>query len=186
MTYEELQQGLLNDSIRPYPEFPFYYVSRKGSVYSKTGNKLTPRKNNGSLHHNYILMLIEGKQVVRSVGKVVATTFISKVPFENIKGQLFDYVIYLDRNFDNVCVENLAWRPLWFAQKYHSQFKYDKMLATPCDLTDISTGERFSTIREVCVRYGALADRVFEFVYGRTTDIPIVLWPSQVELRRNN
>src|SRR3954470_21438611 len=64
-------------------------------------------------------LMRDGVQCHRSVPLLVAKTFLPYV------GGAFDTPINLDGNRWNNHVENLAWRPRWFAVKYNRQFMHD-------------------------------------------------------------
>jgi hypothetical protein len=112
----------------------------------------------------------DGQQWHRSVPLLVAKAFITQT------SGAFDTPINLDGNRHNNYVENLVWRPRWFAIKYNRQFRepYDLPLMTP--LVDLKTGEISVNSRECFKQYGLLEQDLVLSVLNRT-----YVWPTYQE-----
>ena len=66
--------------------------------------------------------------------------FWSPKPFYREMGP-FDTPINLDGDRHNNRVENLTWRPRWFAIKYNQQFRHPYENPIPARIMDLKTGE---------------------------------------------
>lgn len=65
----------------------------------------------------YVGLVSEKKQYNRSVARLVAESYLPPPDQQH-----FDTPIHLDGNLDHCWLENLEWRPRWFANKYTWQF----------------------------------------------------------------
>lgn len=84
-------------------------------------------------------------QKTRSVALFVAQAYLAPPPEE------YNSIIYLDGDRTNCSARNLAWRPRWYATRYHKMFKED-----PYNMSVMieETGEVFPLLRDACVKYG--------------------------------
>lgn len=150
-------------------EYPGYAVSNYGHIM----NTHTDLVKNPSTNQQGILMVnfsINQKQLVRSVALIVANHFL-----EPPKEEHFDTPIHLDGDRTNCHVYNLAWRPRWFAVKYHQQFnEYEREnrhgFKTPVEIT--KTGEIFPNSWQAAVKYGLLDFEIFMATLNRTYVFP--------------
>lgn len=128
-------------------EFPSYEVSNFGEfVNARTDREVhTSRTQQG---HAKITLSKEGRLITRSAALLVAKAFIE--PPEDH----FDTPIHLDGDLMNCMVENLMWRPRWFAIRYHRQFQYEDFHNDRTIRVDVETGDRYSSLKEVCVSNG--------------------------------
>jgi hypothetical protein len=154
------------------PEFPNYSVSNTGHVRSdiqyKNGNVghiLKPATNqrgivNVGLMHN-------GIQYRRSVALLVAQAFL-----KTARPLHFTTPINLNgERYDNH-VENLQWRPLWFARRYHTQFSHGVARITS-PIVELGSGDVFPDSWVAAVTYGLLDCEIFEAVENKT-----YVWPT--------
>jgi hypothetical protein len=145
--------------------FRDYSVSDTGLIRSeKSGNTL-------SLYENQygvvcVGLMREGKQYHRSVTLLVARAFL---PGRNPP---FDTPINLDGNRYNNCVENLAWRPRWFAAKFNRQFRHPYPHPINRPIKNTKTGETFENSAEAVKHYGILEEDLVLSIMNRT-----VVWP---------
>jgi hypothetical protein len=152
-------------------EFPTYAVSDHGRVM----NTVTELCKNPSKNQQGILIVnfsVHNKQHVRAVVGLVAKAFLDDVE----RPGHFDTPIHMDGNKENCHVENLAWRPRWFAVKYHRQFYPEERARRygyrqPVEI--IETGEVFPTSWEAAVKYGLLDWQIFEATEHRTYVFPV-------------
>lgn len=105
-------------------------------------------------------------QYKRSVSLLVATAFRAS------PGEYFDTPINLDGDKFNNHIDNLAWRPLWFARKYTQQFAVRSANSTRA-IEELDSLERFPSAFEAAVRYGLLEA---EIIMSLETHAPV--WPT--------
>ena len=137
-------------------QFPGYDISNLGGVFSHARDRLLKR--------SYVQggrptvgLYFDGKQYRRSVAHLVAKTWLPKPPRK-------DYItpIHLDGNFDNCIVNNLMWRPRWFAIEYHFQHKQNRFgnWKGTEKIEHIQTGRIYDSFREVAETLGVLEQDV--------------------------
>lgn len=142
------------------PEFPSYGVSTFGRVVNdETGREMIPHMNqsgvvNVGLTKNRI-------QHRRSLALLVAEAFLEK-PTPN-----FDTPIHLDGDAYNNRVENLMWRPRWYAIRYKAQFGEPRRGITE-QILDIGTGELYDNSWHVATVNGLLERDVVLAIGNRT------------------
>lgn len=148
-------------------EFPDYSVSTLGHVRNDvTGRMMALTRNQQNILH--VGLTVGREQHRRSVVRLVALAFLEPSGNEN-----FDTPIHLDGDHSNCSVDNLMWRPRWFAIKYHMQFKPGGAQPTLVPIVDINTGEKFANSMEACVEYGLLNEEVvLSLINGSFT------WPT--------
>ena len=129
--------------------FPDYSVSDEGSVRNdRTGHRLALLRNQRGIIH---VGLNRGNaQYKRSVTVLVAETFLPPPPSE-----AFDTPINLNGDRSHNFVENLLWRPRWFAVRYHQQF-FNDLRGYDRPIEEVETGEQFETSWEAATRYGLI------------------------------
>lgn len=151
---------------RVIPEFPEYSVSTWGRVKNnKTGRILVLTRNQyGVVQVGFFL---DGVQYKRGVAKLVAHSFLDPSALT-----AFDTPINLDGDRTNNHMDNLMWRPRWFAVKYHRQFHgYRSGIKTP--IVEIKTGEEFKNSFEAAKRFGLLDREIFIATLNNT-----YVWPT--------
>lgn len=156
---------------KPLHLFPGYSVSTHGRIRAdKTEHILALSENQQGVV--MVGMMRGGVQYHRSVPKLVAQAFIPR------KYPSFDTPINLDGDRHNNHVDNLAWRPRWFAIKYNQQFRrpYDK--GFPNKVEDVATGEISENSWECAIRYGLLERDLVLSIFERT-----YVWPTYQQFR---
>ena len=136
-------------------EFPDYSVSTFGEIMNNKTKRLlkqtkTPR---GSFK---VGLIKDGLQYSRIVKLLVARTFIYG------ETEIFDTPINLDGDQRNNRVDNLVWRPRWFALNYTRQFKNPNGNQNIGPVVDVDSGELYETIRSAAIENGLLIDEIFE------------------------
>jgi len=89
-------------------------------------------------------------QYKRAVALLVATAFI-----KNENGDAFNCPINLDGDRFNNRVDNLAWRPRWFATKYFQQIE-EAHFNDPYPITEVNTHKNFASPWDAALKNGLL------------------------------
>jgi hypothetical protein len=112
-------------------------------------------------------LMREWQQCIRSLPRLVAHTFLSR------PSEIFDTPIQLDGDPTNCRVDNLMWRPRWYAVLYKRQFdeRYDHPIDVPVHA--IHEREQFPNSFAAACRYGLLEREVVLSVLNRTP-----AWPT--------
>lgn len=148
--------------------FPGYSVNPLGHVRKdSTGRVLHIRLNQYGVP--YVGLMREGRrhQCVRSLPRLVATAF---VPQPN---DVFDTPINLNGDRTDCRVENLMWRPRWYAIYYANQFKerYDNPINAP--IVDAETDDEYPNSLAVACVNGLLERDVVLSILNHT-----LTWPT--------
>lgn len=149
--------------------FPDYEVSDQGRIR----NWLTERIlaiNDNQYGVPQVGLMRDHIQHHRSVTLLVAKAFLPYV------GGPFDTPINLDGDRHNNRLENLLWRPRWFAIRYNQQFRrpYENPILNP--VVDLKTEEVSENSLECAKRYGLLEKDVVLSILNRT-----FTWPTYQE-----
>lgn len=148
------------------PEFSNYEISNLGRV----GNISTNYIMRTSLtNHGHVKITLKSdwsnERFTRSVARMVAESFIDKPNW------MCDQVIILDGDFSNVIMDNLAWRPRWYAWKYTRQLKTEQPLHYKnLPVHNIITDVYYNSIVEAGIREGLLFDDIWRSTY---TGVPL-------------
>jgi hypothetical protein len=156
--------------------FPRYSVSTLGRVRNdKTGHALARSINQRGIVH--VGLYDEDRiQHRRSVTLLVAHAFLP--PHDE---EAFDTPINLDGVRSNNCVENLTWRPRWFARRYIRQFEWEQKnpyLDSTRPVEEVYTGECFKTSWEAATKYGLL---LRDLTWSITNHVHV--WPTHQMFR---
>lgn len=149
--------------------FPGYSVSSYGRIRAdKSGRILSLNMNQYGVLQ--VGLMRDGEQRHRSVPLLVASHFVSN------PGGPFDTPINLDGDRQNNYVENLIWRPRWFAIKYNQQFKqsYENRINSP--IVDVKTKDVSLNSLECVKKYGLLEEDLVYSILNRT-----YVWPTYQE-----
>ena len=154
---------------RTIENFPEYAVSDHGRVRSnKSGRILSLNDNQFGVVQ--VGLMRDGVQYHRSVPLLVAKAFIP------IPGIPFDTPINLDGDRHNNRVENLTWRPRWFAIRYNQQFRRPYENPIDARIIDLKTQEVSENSFECACRYGLLERDLVLSILNRT-----YVWPTYQE-----
>lgn len=153
------------------PEFPKYSVSPEGRVRNeRTKKELVLTVNQFGVAQ--VGLFKNNRQYKRGVALLVANAFLDPPAME-----AFNTPINLDGDRTNNSVENLMWRPRWFAIKYHQQFTNGKRGFTK-PIVEIHSNEKFPTSWEAATKYGLLDREIMIATLNRT-----YVWPTFQEFR---
>jgi hypothetical protein len=159
----------MNEEWKPIEMFEDYAVSTFGRICNReTGRMLALNLTQYGLLQ--VGLMRNGQQYHRSVPLLVARAFVPEV-----RGP-FDTPINLDGDRQNNRVENLVWRPRWFAIKYNQQFRNPSEHHIAGAIADLKTGEVSANSLEAAKRYGLLENDVVFSTLNRT-----YVWPTYQE-----
>lgn len=150
---------------RPIVNFPGYWVSSYGRVRGPHDHILAQVRNQQGI--NYVGLMRDGSQHKRSVAVLVAEAFLpDPMP------KAFDTPIHLDGNKANSRIENLMWRPRWFAVKYHQQF-HNGQRGFDKPIQETNSGEIFKTSWDAAIRFGLIDRDILTATLNNT-----YVWPT--------
>jgi hypothetical protein len=154
---------------RPVEFFPGYSVSDHGRIRRDDWGRILALNENqyGLLQ---VGMMRDGVQRHRSVPLLVAKAFIPQ------PAGPFDTPINLDGDRHNNHIDNLAWRPRWFAIKYNQQFRYPYENPILAPIVDLKTGVISENSTECAKQYGFLEQDLVLSILNRT-----YVWPTYQE-----
>jgi hypothetical protein len=149
--------------------FPDYSISTYGRVRSNKFERILALNEN-QFGVVQVGLMRDGIQHHRSVPLLVAKAFLPYVAGP------FDTPINLDGDRRNNRLENLMWRPRWFAIKYNQQFRHPYPNPILAPIVDLKTGEVSENSLECAKRYGLLEDDLVLSILNRT-----YVWPTYQE-----
>lgn len=148
------------------PSFPGYSVSDHGQIRNdRTDLILSLSENQQGL--SMVGLVRDGKQFHRSVALLVVKAFV-----ENTY-EAFDTPINLDGNRGNNHVDNLVWRPRWFAVQYNRQFRVIGAYHINQPIRDVETGKVYPTSFLAATEHGLLEIDIVLSIANNT-----VVWPT--------
>jgi|SRR6478735_1131229 len=151
---------------KPIIGFPGYSISDTGRVRNDdTGRVATLSRNQTGLI--YVGLMRGRQQCKRGVAAMVARAFLA--PPLN---EAFDTPIHLDGDPSNNRVENLMWRPRWFAFRYQMQFSNGRRGWT-VPIRETHTGEEFPTSWDAAIKYGLIDREIMQATINNT-----FVWPT--------
>ena len=134
-------------------EFPEYLISTHGDIVNaSSGRWLAQSQNQNGVWK--VGLFKNGRQHTRSVGVLVAETFVSG------RDEVSDTVVHLDGILEHNRADNLAWRPRWFAHAYSIQFGRISDNSRIGPIRDVSTGHRYLDVYEAAVSCGLLMEDI--------------------------
>lgn len=148
--------------------FPGYSVNPLGQVRKDSNDRLLHIRLN-QYGVPYVGLMREWQQCIRSLPRLVATTFIES------PSAIFDTPINLDGDRSNCSVANLMWRPRWYAIHYVNQFKDPYFNPIDVPVRALETQEVFSDSMSAACCYGLLEREVVLSVLNKTPTWPTYL-----------
>jgi hypothetical protein len=151
--------------------FSGYEISSYGRVRSVKSERILSLSENqwGVVQ---VGMMKDGNQKHRSVPLLVARAFLPKTR------DPFDTPINLDGDRWNNNVENLVWRPRWFAVKYNHQFRVSPAETIDQPIEDVKTGLISEDSLDCAMTYGLLEADLVMSIQSRT-----FVWPTYQQFR---
>lgn len=152
---------------RVIDDFPTYSVSDDGYVRNDAlDHILRQQVNQQGIPHVGLVSSHDGIQYKRGVALLVAKAFLPPPTPSH-----FDTPINLDGDRFNNRVDNLMWRPRWFAIKYHKQFKNsERGFIVP--IVETTTMEHFPNSWVAATKYGLLDKEILLAFLNRTYVFP--------------
>lgn len=152
---------MVDEIWRVIQEFPNYEISNLGNVLNLRTERLMRTSNTGFGHVKITLVSeYDGKRYTRSVAQMVAKEFVSP------PNALCDHLVILDGDFENVCADNLVWRPRGFAWKYTHQLKeHQPVYYRNLMVRNLLNDEVYGSIIEAGMSEGLLFDDVWRSTY---------------------
>ena len=151
------------------PSFPEYSVSDYGRVRSeKTGRILSLNENQYGVVQ--VGLMNNRIQYHRSVPLLVAKAFLPK------DRPAFDTPINLDGDRHNNHVDNLVWRPRWFAIRYNQQFRFPLENPISSRIIDLKSRDISENSFDCATKYGLIEQDLVLSILNRT-----YVWPTYQE-----
>jgi NUMOD4 motif len=153
------------------PGFDRYAVSSHGRVRNELTDRIMAQSENQYGVVTVGLMSQDThRQHQRSVSLLVANAFLPR------DKEAFDTPVCLDGDRYNNHINNLVWRPRWFAVKYNRQFENRWHSPIERPIRDIKTGEVHVNSLECAKWYGLLERDLVLSILNRT-----FVWPTYQE-----
>jgi hypothetical protein len=131
--------------------FPEYVVTREGKVYTiRNGMERRPSLTRAGAVK--ITLNKNGVAHTRSLALIVARAHL----YNDHNPDIFDTPIHLDNDLRNNHVDNLMWRPRWFAVKYQKQYWKPEFRHSTTHVVDTQTGVGYNSLIEPCQKFGLL------------------------------
>lgn len=147
-------------------EFPDYAVSTLGRIMNGITELIkVPTANQQGIPS--VILTKEKQHYRRGVALLVSQHFLEKPRHFS-----FDTPINLDGDRFNNEVSNLAWRPRWFALKYHRQFTQPRPYKFDGQIEVLQTSEIFDDVREYAMAYGLLETDVLQCASNKIPVFP--------------
>lgn len=156
----------MNEIWKEITNFEHYSISTFGRVRAEKSGRIL-ELNQNQFATVYVGLFREGTQYHRSVALLVAKAFMPR------KFEAYDTPINLDGDRWNNRVDNLVWRPRWFAIRYNQQFRIPYIHPIPTPIKDLKTGEVSENSFACATRYGLLESDLVLSIWNRT-----YVWPT--------
>lgn len=151
----------------PISGFSGYSISTLGRVRRDVSGRILGVKVN-QYGVPYVGLMRDDDQKQRSLALLVAKTFLPAA------SDFFDTPINLDGDRFNCEIDNLMWRPRWFAVRYNQQFTQGRLPeAIGAPVRAVDTGEVFDTSFDAACRYGVLEHDLVQSIKHNT-----LTWPN--------
>lgn len=146
--------------------FPGYSVNPLGEVRKDSTRRVLHTRIN-QYGVPYVGLMRNWRQCIRSLPRLVAAAFIPQ------PNEIFDTPINLNGDRTDCRVDNLMWRPRWYAIYYSNQFKdrYDNPINAA--IRDAESGEEFTDSLSAACRFGLLEREVVLSILNYT-----LAWPT--------
>lgn len=151
---------------KPLQNYDGYSISDQGRIRSDKSSAVLAI--NYTLQNRpFVKMMHQGKQVSRGLALLVCEAF---VPLPRYRCDT-PTPIHLNGNIKDCRVDNLMWRPRWFAQEHTNQFKIDFKIQTP--VINVATRTVYENVWDVVIEHGVLYRDVVTSIHERTWVFPL-------------
>ena len=155
----------MNGTRVPIEGFENYEVNRYGEVVNTDSGRIM--KWSPTMDGDMTVgMVKDGHQYRRSVKGLVANAFVLG------RSELFNTPVLLDGNKNNVCVENLVWRPRWFAWHYTHQFTKPQAWYYSGPIVELISLKEYESYFHAAVSNGILCVDIRKSIYNDLTVFP--------------
>lgn len=157
----------MEEKWKPIENFPGYLISDHGFVWSeKSDMRLSTSPNtNGIMKVNLVK---DGQIYTRSVKTMVAEAFLPHQLVIELSEEDESTPINIDGDQRNNHVDNLAWRPRWFAWKYAHQFNEDPPREYMTQVVNERTGIIYQSVMDAGIAEGVLWEYIYQsMITGR-------------------
>lgn len=160
---------VLEEVWKEIPDYPRYAISNLGRVMNqRTENIVKPQITNAGILY---VPLYGGPSKTKSVKLLVAHAFLDR-PDYAMDEKVFATAINKDGDKTNNRVDNLAWRPLWFAVKYSRQFLVPSEIEKKGPVFDTATNQEYENVYAAAVAFGLLFRHVYRSGYAEVPVFP--------------
>lgn len=149
----------------PLLGYPGYSISNLGTIRNDNRDRLL-KVVRLKTNYTYVGLVKEGVQVNRSVSKLVAEAFLPSPATST-----FTTPIHFDGDLANCRVDNLDWRPRWFAIKHTRQFRLS-LPDYPDPVREIKTREVFDNSWKAVFKFGLLYMDLILSIHNKTYVFP--------------
>lgn len=132
-------------------EFPMYMVHRDGTI-KHADTEYVRRPSSTQEGASKITLFKHGRPYTRSHALIVAKAHL----YNDHDPEIFDTPIHLDNDPMNNHVDNLMWRPRWFAVKYQRQYWNTEFRYAKLRVEDLQTNVVYDSLVEPCQTFGLL------------------------------
>lgn len=146
-------------------EFPNYMVSNYGRVRNIKHGRVVKMSytRQGAVK---VSLYLDNIRVTKSVKVLVAEAFLPG------RTEQFDTAIHLDGDQGNNTIENLIWRPRWFAWKYSRQFELINTYLKLGPVYEVKSKQSYSSIADASLKNGLLFKEVDYSISNKVATFP--------------
>lgn len=139
----------MQDEWIEFEKYPGYFINKEGLIRNNSGRIMK----RGLLQNGApaVSLYVDGSYIRRQVSTFMSETWMDPRPYPH-----FDTPIHLDGDRNNCHVDNLVWRPRWFAIQYHKECSEPKFPDWDGSFRLVETDEVFHNPLECSKRHGFL------------------------------
>lgn len=158
----------------PLASYPGYEASDQGRIRNTNSGAVLAVSRVGADARPYVGLSVHRRQVKRGLALLICSTFVPRPKRED-----WDTPIHLDGDVMNCRVNNLQWRPRWFALKHTEQFRL-RLVETEA-IRNINTGAIYENAWSVVFSHGVLYNDVIMSIVNKTWVFPLMQYFEWVD-----